>query len=282
MPELPEVETIASQLASRVVDRQVSAVQALWSKSLVGRGVDAEALIGHRVTSVTRRGKVIIINFDGALSALVHLRMTGQLIYEPESAHSQTRMTRAVIHLDNKSRLVFNDQRKFGSITVLPTSEVSSDSLLSTMGPEPLSRDFNAAVLRAALARHPRQAIKATLLDQTTVAGIGNIYADEILFSSGIHPQTRSGDLDVAQVARLARSIVEILTEGIAAGGASMRDYVDAGGKAGEYLDRARVFGRTGLPCAVCGTPVAKIRVAGRGTHLCPVCQAAPLSADNA
>jgi formamidopyrimidine-DNA glycosylase len=277
MPELPEVETIASQLAKRVVGRRVTAIQALWHKSLVGRGVDAETLIGRRITAVTRRGKVVIINFDGGVSVLVHLRMTGQLLYEGKGTHSQSRMTRALVHFDDGSRLVFNDQRKFGSMTVVPTSEVGNDPLLSRMGPEPLGRDFSAAALKVALARHPQQSVKATLLDQTTVAGIGNIYADEILFSSGIHPQTHGGDLSDTQVARLARSIVEILTEGIATGGASMRDYVNADGETGRYLDQARVFGRTGLPCLVCGAAVVKTRVAGRGTHFCPVCQAAPL-----
>jgi formamidopyrimidine-DNA glycosylase len=277
MPELPEVETIASQLGRRLVGKRVAAVQALWPKSLVGREVAVESLVGRRITAVTRRGKVVIINFSGGVSVLVHLRMTGQLLYEETGARGKSRMTRALVNFDDGSRLVFNDQRKFGSMTAVPTSEITSDPLLSRMGPEPLGRDFNAAVLKAALSRHPHQAVKATLLDQTTVAGIGNIYADEILFSSGIHPQTRSGDLNDAQVSRLAQSIADILAEGITAGGASMRDYVDADGEAGKYLDRARVFARTGLPCRVCGTAIVKTRVAGRGTHLCPVCQVEPL-----
>ena len=276
MPELPEVETIARQLASRIVGGKVATVQALWPKSLIGRGIPIEALIGQRVASVARRGKVLILTFDGGVSALVHLRMTGQLLYEKAGAYSQSRVMRALVYFDDGSRLVFNDQRKFGSITVLPTDEVPNDSLLSRMGVEPLGPDFSAAVLAEALSRHPQQAIKATLLDQTTVAGIGNIYADEILFSSGINPQTRSGDLSDAQVSQLARSIIEILTEGIAAGGSSMRDYIDAGGEAGKYLDRARVFGRTGKPCVACDAVITKTRVAGRGTHFCPVCQVEP------
>ena len=277
MPELPEVETITGQLARLVVGKKVASVQALWPKSLIGRGVNIEALIGRRITAVTRRGKVVIITLDGGVSILVHLRMTGQLLYE-EGARVQSRMTRALVNFEDATRLVFNDQRKFGSMTVVPTSAVGSDPLLSRMGPEPLGADFDAVVLRAALARHPRQAIKATLLDQATVAGIGNIYADEILFSSGIHPETRSGDLNDGQVVQLAQSIIAILAEGIATGGATMRDYVDVGGAAGKYLDQARVFGRTGLACVACGGPIVKTRVAGRGTHLCPICQVAPSS----
>ena len=266
MPELPEAETISRQLAHRIVGRRVLTVQALWPKSLVGRGVSTDELVGRTIESVTRRGKVIIINLDAGLSVLVHLRMTGQLIHE------------AVVLLDDGSRLVFNDQRKFGSMTVLPTSEIPNDPLISRMGPEPLSEGFSAAVLAARLAAHPRQAVKAALLDQTTIAGIGNIYADEILFSSGIHPATRCGDLSSAQVTTLAQNIVGILTEGIATGGSTMRDYVDATGEQGSYLDHARVFARTGLPCLVCATPIVKTRVAGRGTHLCPTCQPDPSS----
>jgi formamidopyrimidine-DNA glycosylase len=281
VPELPEAETISRQLAHRIVGRRVLTVQALWPKSLVGRGVSTDELVGRTIESVTRRGKVIIINLDAGLSVLVHLRMTGQLIHEAKGAHPQpraTRATRAVVLLDDGSRLVFNDQRKFGSMTVLPTSEIPNDPLISRMGPEPLSEGFSAAVLAARLAAHPRQAVKAALLDQTTIAGIGNIYADEILFSSGIHPATRCGDLSSAQVTTLAQNIVGILTEGIATGGSTMRDYVDATGEQGSYLDHARVFARTGLPCLVCATPIVKTRVAGRGTHLCPTCQPDPSS----
>ena len=161
-------------------------------------------------------------------------------------------------------------------MVVLPTAEVPSDPLLARMGPEPLEEGFDADVLGARLRLHPGLRLKAALLDQGVVAGIGNIYCDEALWQAGLHPERRSGAVRRPAIQALATGIVTVLSEGVAHGGSTLRDYVDSGGDRGSYLDIAAVFGRTGQPCRRCGTAVVKITVVGRGTHLCPSCQVAP------
>ena len=226
---------------------------------------------GLLVTGVARRGKVLIVALGDEAALLVHLRMTGQLLLD-EDGSREGPMTRAVIHLDHGD-LVFNDQRKFGRIIVTPARLVGADPLLARMGPEPLASDFDATVLATQLGRHRPLSIKAALLDQSTIAGIGNIYADEVLFCAGIHPAVSCDALDAAAIDRLAGSIVSVLQRAIEAGGSTMRDYRDATGATGGYLDHALVFGRTDERCRRCSTAIVKIRVAGRGTHLCPRCQ---------
>ena len=218
--------------------------------------------------------------------------MTGQLLLEsiridvasPSETPStrdtrspnDTTATRVVFGFDDGSRLYFNDQRKFGRMVVLPTADVSADALLARMGPEPLEPEFDAEALGAGLARHPSMTLKAALLDQGVVAGIGNIYADEALWRAGLHPQRRCGTVRRPAVAALRDGIVTVLSEGVALGGSTLRDYVDARGQRGGYLDAAAVYGRSGQPCRRCSTAIVKTTVAGRGTHLCPACQAAP------
>ena len=280
MPELPEVETIRRQLDALLVGRSVVGLRSTWSKSLTGRGVEPMDMLGRPVTGVWRRGKVLGLDLDGGVSLLVHLRMTGQLLLDPvdsdEASVEETSATRVVLDLDDGSRLVFNDHRKFGRMVVLPTAEVVADPLLARMGPEPLGPAFDVEALTVALRRHPGLRIKAALLDQGVVAGVGNIYADEALWQAGLHPARRCGALQRTGVVALHAGIVTVLSEGVARGGSTMRDYVDARGDRGGYLDVAAVYGRTGQPCRRCGTAVVKTTVGGRGTHFCPSCQRAP------
>ena len=186
MPELPEVETIRRQLETDLLGRSVAAIETRWPKSLTGRGLDPAALLGRPVTRIWRRGKVLGIDAEGGVSVLVHLRMTGQLLMESVESDSQVSMgdspTRVILHLGDAARLVFNDQRKFGRIVVLPSTDVADDPLIARMGPEPLEAGFDAEVLGAILSRRPGLRLKAALLDQSVVAGIGNIYADEVLW----------------------------------------------------------------------------------------------------
>ena len=205
MPELPEVETIRRQLDARLIGRSVSSVETRWHKSFTGRRVDPGVVVGRPVARVWRRGKVLGIDTDGGISLLTHLRMTGQLLLEPVGtprdtlstrgtpSPRDTSATRVVFGFDDGSRLFFNDQRKFGRLVVLPTADVPADPLLARMGPEPLEPGFDAEALGAGLARHPSMTLKAALLDQGVVAGIGNIYADEALWRAGLHPQRRCG-----------------------------------------------------------------------------------------
>jgi len=277
VPELPEVETIRGQLDVLLPGRSITACETRWHKSLTGRGIAPDALLGRPVIRVWRRGKVLGIVLDDGVSILVHLRMTGQLLVGAEGVPmSQSPATRVVLDLDDGSRLVFNDQRKFGRMVVLPTSDVPDDPLLASMGPEPLGVGFDVDALGAGLRRHRGLRLKSALLDQSVVAGIGNIYADEALWQAGLHPERRCGAVRRPAIEALRDGIVTVLSEGVARGGSTMRDFLDAEGQRGGYLDVAAVYGRTGRPCRRCGTAIVKSTVAGRGTHVCPSCQVAP------
>jgi formamidopyrimidine-DNA glycosylase len=189
------------------------------------------------------------------------------------AAELPDRSTRVVFELESGDRLYFNDQRKFGWIKVVPTDEVDADPLVARLGPEVLSAGFTKEFLAGQLQRHARMYVKPVIMDQSVGAGIGNIYADESLHLARIHPLRRAGELNAAEVKRLWESMREIMRLGIQHGGTSFSNYVNVLGGEGDYLQHARVFRRQGLPCPVCGAKIEKIRVAGRGTHFCPVCQ---------
>jgi formamidopyrimidine-DNA glycosylase len=280
VPELPEVETIRRQLDALLPGRSIVGLRSTWAKSLTGRGVEPTAVLGRPVTGAWRRGKVLGLDLEGGVTVLVHLRMTGQLVLDPTDAggapSGESSATRVVLDLDDGSRLVFNDHRKFGRMVVVASSDVGADPLLARMGPEPLGEAFDAGSLSLALRRHPRLRLKTALLDQGIVAGVGNIYADEALWHAGLHPERRTATLRRPDVTALHAGIVAVLTEGVVRGGSTMRDYVDARGDRGGYLDVAAVYGRTGQPCRRCGTAIVKTTVGGRGTHFCPACQRAP------
>jgi formamidopyrimidine-DNA glycosylase len=184
--------------------------------------------------------------------------------------------TKVIFDLSDGSKLYFNDQRIFGWIRLVPTEEIVRDALIARMGPEPLTEAFELQKFAAILARRPKSPIKAVILDQSTVAGVGNIYADESLHLAQINPATPAANLKPAQVKRLYEAIKAIISLGVEHGGTSFTNYVNALGGVGDYLHHARVFRRQGLDCPVCGTEIIKTRVAGRGTHYCPKCQPLP------
>ncbi len=289
MPELPEVETIRQGLQSRIVGQTIDSARALWAKSL--SPIDAvSTIIGQTIVGLDRRAKVLIIHLSGQTSLLIHLKMTGQLVLQGKSgqrfagghptgsmaAQLPDRSTRVVFTLVSGDQLFFNDQRKFGWIQILPTNQINDHSLVSRLGPEPLGEEFKLPAFAAILKRRGKSPIKAVILDQSTLSGVGNIYADESLHLAKVHPATKAGDLKPAQVKRLFEAIKTIIAAGVEHGGTSFAHYVNALGGKGDYLDHARVFNRTGQPCPVCGTSIEKTRVAGRGTHICPQCQKAP------
>jgi len=289
MPELPEVETIRIGLSEHIIGQSIKHVDVLWPKTLNVEHVN-DSVIGHAIRDIRRRAKVLIIDLDNGFSMLYHLKMTGQMVLVQAAgnrlagghpspsmaANLPDKSTRVVFEFDSGDQLFFNDQRKFGWIQVVPTAKIDQHSLVRRLGPEPLTVDFTLEGFEAVIKRHPKAPIKAVILDQSTVSGIGNIYADESLHLSKIHPATRSGDLKPIQIKRLYEAIKTIIAAGIARGGTSFAHYVTALGGKGDYLDQARVFNQTGKPCPACGTPIEKIRVAGRGTHICPHCQKAP------
>jgi formamidopyrimidine-DNA glycosylase len=290
MPELPEVETVRRGLSRLLPGRRVRAADYDWPKSFPNAAADIKQfLIGAEVIRVDRRAKVLLIELSSKYSLVIHLKMTGQLVFvgpgERFGAGHPTdslvnalpdRSTRVTLEFADGSRLFFNDQRKFGWVRLIPTAEVVNLDFFRKIGPEPLGADFNAKILEERARRRSKSSIKAVLLDQTVLAGIGNIYADESLWGAKIHPATRVQDLTSAQFRILYKEIVYVLRLAIEKGGSTDRNYVDSEGKRGSYLSFARVFRRNGQPCPRCGATILKTRVAGRGTHFCPVCQPPP------
>jgi formamidopyrimidine-DNA glycosylase len=289
MPELPEVETVRIGLAALLPGKRVTHVEYDWPKGFPNTDADVDAfLVGARITSVNRRAKVLIIDLDSEYSLVIHLKMTGQLVFRGKErfgaghpSHSLVgelpdKSTRVTFTFDDGSKLFFNDQRKFGWVRLLPTVEVPAIDFFQKVGPEPLAEDFTAKDFATRLKRRPNSGIKAVLLDQTVVAGIGNIYADESLWAAKIHPLAKVRDVSDAKLQALYDGLIKVLRLSIEKGGSTDRNYVDAEGKRGSYLTFANVFRREGKPCPRCGTAIVKLRVAGRGTHICPYCQKLP------
>jgi formamidopyrimidine-DNA glycosylase len=273
MPELPEVETVVRGLREPLVGRTIMGVWTDWPKSL--RGGDAPGvaarLHGQTVTGIERRAKYILCQLSGGDVLVVHLKMTGRLyVAGVDDIHDADRWVHVRLDLDGGRQLRFSDARKFGFVSVV----TSVADLAPHLGPEPLTDDFTPAYLAAQLKRS-RRAIKAMLLDQTFLAGVGNIYADEALFRAGIHPLRTADSLTKAETARLFATIREALNAGIEREGASINWYRKPDGTAGSAQQHFLAYDRAGEPCLTCGTPIEKIRVAQRGTHFCPSCQPA-------
>lgn len=339
MPELPEVETVKLGLKKLLVGHTIASEIHDTPKGFPNSPGDvSQFLIGARVVDVRRRAKVLMIDLDSKYTLVIHLKMTGQLVYvkneqisnnksqntkkAPPGRHSRAdgnpvvnnsgssirfdrlttgksgmtetssnrfgaghpndsligdlpdRSTRVQLTLDNGATLFFNDQRKFGWMRLLPTIEVPNIDFMKKVGPEPLEDDFTAKILYDRLQRRKNTSIKAAILDQTVLAGIGNIYADESLWGAKIHPSTLVKNVSKNKIQNLFKEIQFVLRLSIEKGGSTDRNYVNAEGKRGSYIDFARVFRKEGMPCSRHpGTEIVKIRVAGRGTHLCPRCQ---------
>lgn len=288
MPELPEVETIRRGLELGITSQTIARVEILWEKSFPAPPDLVETIVaGVKIRSLDRRAKVLMIHLDNDYSLLFHLKMTGQLVLQKSDGERfagghptesmknplPDRSTKVIFDFVSGDRLFFNDFRKFGWIKLVETAEIPNDSLVKRLGPEPMSDDFTLEGFQMQLDRHKRAPIKPTILDQSTVSGVGNIYADESLHLARIHPERLAGELKPAEVKRLHEAIRTIIGLGIEHGGTSFTSYVNALGGKGDYLDHARVFRKDGTPCPVCGAEILKIRVAGRGTHYCPKCQ---------
>jgi formamidopyrimidine-DNA glycosylase len=271
VPELPEVETIARCLRRRLIGLRVEKIEVLFAPAV--RDLDRmflKTFEGERIDRIARRGKLIRLDFSGGRSLLVHLKMTGQLLFCPGVA-ARDKHTHFVISFEESSReLRFRDVRKFGFIRALLTSNVRAAEELSRLGPEPLALEFD--VFRG-LFRGRSGRIKPRLLDQSILAGIGNIYADEILFEARIHPQSEISSLTPRAWKRLWRAVPAVLRRAIRCRGTSVRDYRDGDGAEGGFQNRLRVYGREGLPCLRCASRIRRLRVSGRSSHFCPRCQ---------
>jgi formamidopyrimidine-DNA glycosylase len=276
MPELPEVETVRTQLEPGLAGRTFAHVEILDGR--LTRPEDpvavAAELQGERVAELRRRGKYLIVGFASGRTLLVHLRMTGGFTH-PAQPHAHRR---AEVLLDDGTTLAYSDTRRFGTWLVLEPGRLEPYLEERRIGVEPLSSAFTTKRFAAALAGR-RAPIKAALLDQRAVAGVGNIYADEALWRAKLNPLVPAGELDRRAVGRLRTSVREALEVGIARQGATLRDYRAPDGANGSMQLEFRVYGREGEPCDRCGTPIEKIRTAGRGTWFCPRCQPAPAGA---
>jgi len=286
MPELPEVETVRSGLSRLIIGKAVSKEAHDTEKGFPNAPDDVKQfLIGAKIIEIRRRAKVLMIDLSTGYSLLVHLKMTGQLVFVGETRFGAghpndslvnelpDRSTRVTLTFDDGLRLFFNDQRKFGWMKLIPTIEIPNIAFMQKVGPEPLSADFTANDFIQRLARRPKTNIKAALLDQSVIAGIGNIYADESLWGAKIHPKRLVSSLTQNEMELLYAEMRAVMNLAVEKGGSSNHTYVNAEGKKGSYMDFARVFRREGLECPRCGTTIEKLRVAGRGTHICPFCQ---------
>ncbi len=269
MPELPEVETIASGLRE-IVGRQIVGVEVRWPRAVVpGLPLFETGLLGRTVLGVQRRGKWVDLPLEGEVHLLIHLRMSGRLLLESAEA-AEDPHTRVVVRLDDGRQLRFSDPRKFGRMVLT----ANPDQVLGDLGPEPLGEAFTVRKLREMLARRKAR-LKPLLLDQRFLAGLGNIYADEVLWRARLHPLRRADTLTEEETDRLYSAIRSVLKEAIARRGSTLDDrrYVGADGQPGNFAPSLAVYRRAGQPCPRCGETVERIVVGGRGTHLCPRCQ---------
>jgi formamidopyrimidine-DNA glycosylase len=273
VPELPEVETIRAGLEPVLLGRRLEQVEIRDPRLTrpFDPAVVARALEGERVVGLDRRGKYLIVRFESGRSLLMHLRMTGNFRVTPRGTPADDPHERAVVRLDDGSDVSYRDVRRFGTWLLVEPHELEP-YLSDRLGAEPLEAAFRTAALSARLAGR-RAPIKAALLDQRTLAGMGNIYADEALWRARIHPLRPARELDPNEVRRLHRGIRDALRVGISRQGATLSNYATPDGERGAMQEAFKVYGREGEPCPRCGTPIEKVRAAGRGTSYCPRCQ---------
>lgn len=287
MPELPEVETVRRGLSLLVIGKRVGSVSHDTPKGFPNAPGDVDAfLVGATITDVRRRAKVLLIDLDTEYTLVIHLKMTGQLVYRGEQVFGAghpndsligelpDRSTRVIFSFTDGSHLYFNDQRKFGWVRLYPTIEVPNIDFMKRVGPEPLEGELTHTDFIERIRRRNGTTIKAALLDQSVIAGIGNIYADEALWGARVHPARRVRDVTDRELSTILDEVRTVLTLSIEKGGSTDKNYVNAEGKRGSYIDFARVFRREGLACPRHpDVLIEKSRIAGRGTHTCPVCQ---------
>lgn len=285
MPELPEVETVVRGLNQYLVGHTILSFDFDWPKTVkTPTEIIQKELVSSKVLGARRRAKLIIIDLSSGYSILIHLKMTGQVVYRSPKVNYGAghpndslvsklpdKSTRVEMKLDGDAELFFNDQRKFGWLELVPTAEHHLHRFISTLGPEPLEIDFEE--LKSILKKYSKSQIKTKMLDQKIIAGIGNIYVDESLWAVRIHPATKIGDISDKKLKELFVALVDLLNLSISLGGSSSKNYVKVDGKAGSYLTFANVYKKEGEPCKRCGTEIIRVVVAGRGTRVCPKCQ---------
>ena len=273
MPEMPEVETIRRSLAEKLEGRHIVKVDIRLPRLIKWpEAADFPSYVLRRtIIRLERRGKYLVFHLEGGMALVIHLRMTGRLfLAAPDMAPD--RFTYVVFHLDNGSQLFYADARTLGTIYAMEESDLGRIAGLTSLGPEPLSEEFTCEYFRR-MTQARKGRIKALLLNQNLVGGLGNIYVDEALAMAGIDPDRMSCSLTTDETEALYNAINQVIAEGIRHGGTTFRDYRDGTGRKGSYQHELFVYGRRGQPCRRCGTPIERKETAGRGTHFCPACQ---------
>ncbi|CAJ1227426.1 bifunctional DNA-formamidopyrimidine glycosylase/DNA-(apurinic or apyrimidinic site) lyase [Lactiplantibacillus xiangfangensis] len=269
MPELPEVETVRRGLNRLVKGATIASIDVFWPK-IINNDVESfkQRLKQQTIEKVDRRGKYLLFRFSNGLTMVSHLRMEGKYNVAPRG-QEQTKHTHVVFHLTDDRDLLYNDTRKFGRMTLVPTGEENTVGGLKKMGPEPVADQLTVAYMTTIFSKSKKM-IKPLLLDQSKIAGIGNIYADETLWMSKIHPMRPANSLTEEEIASLRQSIIDEMAMAIKGHGTTVHSFSTAFGEAGQFQNQLHVYGREGEPCERCGTLIEKIKVAQRGTHFCP------------
>ena len=273
MPEGPEVETVRRGLTRLVVGRKVLGTEVRWEKTISGMApeeFDAE-LVGRTIEKVDRRGKYLLFRFSGGLTMVSHLRMEGAY-YTVPAGTEPGKHDLVTFHLDEGIDLFYRDTRKFGRMNLVPDADALQVAGLAKIGPEPTEKDLSLAYMVSEFGKS-RMHVKPFLLDQSHIAGLGNIYVDETLWQSQIHPLTAANKLTEDELARLRENIIHELTRATEHHGTTVQSFTTSFGQAGEFQNELQVYGRVGEPCLRCGHPLEKMKVAQRGTTYCPVCQ---------
>ncbi|BCA85954.1 formamidopyrimidine-DNA glycosylase [Enterococcus saigonensis] len=274
MPELPEVETVRRGLSQLILNKEIATVDVFWSKIIALPEVETfkQELSGQKIETINRRGKYLIFELSD-YELISHLRMEGKYEFFSAQTHAVvTKHTHVIFHFTDGSQLQYRDVRKFGRMELVLKGEAKRFKSIAQLGPEPTPETFKLAQFKRDLAKTKRE-IKPALLDQKMVTGLGNIYVDEVLWLAKIHPMQPCDTLSESEIKRLRLAIIDVLKRAVAAGGTTVRTYLNALGEAGKFQLSLNVYGRTGQPCPRCQTPIEKIKVAQRGTHLCPHCQ---------
>ena len=285
MPELPEVTVITEQLNKKLRGLVLESIEYDWSKKFDWGKFSIKDLKGQKIEKVERAGKIVLIRLGNQITVLIHLKLTGQLIYQdaktrvagghpipPLNLPVPNKTTRVTFTFTNQGHLYFNDVRKFGWVKIVETSELKiKEAIGIELGPDPLEMDFEE--FRQRLTARGQSRIKKLLMDQTFISGVGNIYSDEALWNAKIHPRRSPASLSDSEVKALFEGIRESLNLAIEKGGSSVSAFVDSGGERGLYLSYAKAYHMTGKPCARCGTPIVREKIDGRSAHFCPYCQ---------
>lgn len=278
MPELPEVETIRSQLQKLVVGKKIKDVKVSLPKMVkLPLAEFRKIVIGTTIKKAGRRAKILIFELANGWSLLIHLKMSGRLIFRKKNEKLQSEdleWNHLIYYFSDGSQLFHNDLRQFGYVKSVKTKELTDFFKKEKLGPEPLEKSFTLAEFSRILKKKPKAKIKQFLLDQQNLAGIGNIYSDEILFFSGVHPLKKIGELKPQEIKKIFEGIKKILPKAVILKGSSVDDYLDALGREGSYVPRLKVYGREGEKCKKCGSPIKRIKIGGRSAHFCQKCQA--------